>query len=55
MKQIKIKFIESWAQPLADLLIKRMQEASDEKEFNTLYTIGFYLDLWCVEKGVYLQ
>lgn len=55
MKNLKIKFIKSWAQPLADLLFIRMKEAKDEKEFNTLYTIGFYLDCWCVEKNVYLQ
>lgn len=55
MKKLKIKLIETLAQPIANMIIGRMQEATDEKEFETLYNIGLYLDLWCVEKGVYLQ
>ena len=49
------KIIKTFAQPLADLIVKRMKESKDEKEFNTFYTIGFYLDSWCIKKGVYLH
>lgn len=55
MKKIKVKIIKSWAQPLANLLIDRLKETKDENEFNTLLSFGLYLDLWCVQKGVYLQ
>ena len=55
IKELKINFIKSWAQPFADFLITRMKETTDENHFNSLYTIGLYLDFYSVTNAVYLN
>ena len=55
LKEIRVKFIMSWAQPLADFIILRMKETDEENEFNTLFTFGLYLDFYCTKKDIYLN
>lgn len=55
IKELRAKFTRSWAQPMADLLIERLQTSTDEQEFETWFTIALHLDLYCVNKGIYLN
>lgn len=55
IKQIRAKFITSWAQPMADFLIKRLETSLDNQEFETWFTMALHLDLYCTNKGVYLN
>ena len=41
---------------MADFLIKRLEMSlNNEEEFETWFTMLLYLDLYCTEKGVYLN
>ena len=56
IKEIKSKFIIALAQPMADFLIKRLEMSlNNEEEFETWFTMLLYLDIYCTEKGVYLN
>lgn len=55
IKELRVKFIMSWAQPMADFLIERLETSVDEKEFETWFSMALYLDLYCTQKGVYLN
>jgi hypothetical protein len=55
IKELRAKFIMSWAQPVADLLIERLETSVDNQEFETWFTIALYLELYCTNKGVYLN
>ena len=55
LKQLRVKFITSWAQPMADFLTERLETSVDNQEFETWFTIALHLDLYCTNKGVYLN
>ena len=55
LKELRAKFIMSWAQPMADFLIQRLEMSIDNEEFETWFTIALHLDLYCTQKGVYLN
>lgn len=55
LKELRAKFITSWAQSMADFLIERLETSQDNQEFETWFTIALYLDLYCTNKGVYLN
>lgn len=55
LKELRAKLITSWAQPMADFLIERLENSANNEEFETWFTISLYLDLYCTNKGVYLN
>lgn len=55
LKELRAKFIMSWAQPMADFLIERLEMSTDNQEFETWFNIALYLELYCTNKGVYLN
>jgi hypothetical protein len=55
LKELRSRFIMSWAQPMADFLIQRLETSQDNQEFETWFNIALYLDLYCTKKGVYLN
>lgn len=55
LKELRARFIMSWAQPMADFLIQRLEMSIDNQEFETWFTIALHLDLYCTQKGVYLN
>lgn len=55
LKQLRAKFIMSWAQPMAEFLTERLETSVDNQEFENWLTIALYLDLYCTNKGVYLN
>jgi hypothetical protein len=55
LKELRVSLIKTWAQPLADFIIKKMKETQNENEFKSLYTMGLYLDFYCEKKGLYLD
>jgi len=55
LKELRAKFITSWAQPMADFLIERLKTSVNNEEFETWFNIALYLDLYCTQKGVYLN
>ena len=55
LKELRAKFTMSWAQPMADFLIQRLEMSIDNQEFETWFTIALHLDLYCTQKGVYLN
>ena len=56
LKELRAKFIMSWAQPMADFLTKRLEMSIDNKEeFETWFIMALHLDLYCTKKGVYLN
>jgi hypothetical protein len=55
LKELRAKFTMSWAQPMADFLIERLETSETKEEFETWFTISLYLDLYCTNKGLYLN
>ena len=55
LKELRARFIMSWAQPMADFLIQRLETSLDNEEFETWFTIALHLELYCTQKGVYLN
>lgn len=55
LKELRAKFVMGWAQPMADFLIQRLEMSIDNEEFETWFTIALHLDLYCTQKGVYLN
>jgi hypothetical protein len=55
IKDIRVSIIKFWTQPFADFLIERLETSVDEKEFETWFTMSLHLDLYCTQKGVYLN
>lgn len=49
------KLIKKFAQSYADFIIERLKSAQSDKEFETWYIQGLYLDLWCENKGIELE
>ena len=54
-KEIINRFTIIWCQPIADYLIERLENSLEEKEFETWFKLSLYLDLYCINKGVYLN
>lgn len=42
-------------QPLADSLIKRLEQAENKEEFDQIYNLAFYIDYYLTEWGIYLD
>jgi hypothetical protein len=55
LKELRAKFIMSWAQPSANFLIEKLKTSEDNQEFETWFIMALHLDLYCVNKGVYLD
>ena len=55
LKELRAKLTMSWAQPVADFLIEKLKTSEDNQEFETWFTIALHLDLYCSNKGVYLN
>ena len=55
IKELRARFTMSWAQPMADFLIERLEKSIDNEEFETWFTMALHLDLYCTQKGVYLN
>ena len=55
LKELRARFITRWAQPMANFLIERLETSIDNQEFETWFTIALHLDLYCTNKGVYLN
>lgn len=55
LKELRARFIMSWAQPMADFLIERLKTSVNNEEFETWFTMALHLDLYCTQKGVYLN
>jgi hypothetical protein len=49
------RIIEKLSQRFADLLISRMEQSNSSEEFETWFTMALYLDLYCTNKGIYLN
>ena len=55
LKELRAKFTMSWAQPMANFLIERLETSTDNEEFETWFTVALHLDLYCTNKGIYLN
>jgi hypothetical protein len=55
IKQLRYKFTISWAQPMANFLIQRLEMSLGSEEFETWLNMAIYLDSYCTNKGVYLN
>ena len=55
LKELRAKFTMSWAQPMANFLIERLETSVDNQEFETWFIIALHLDLYCTNKGIYLN
>lgn len=55
LKQLRLNLISIWAQPMADFLTERLEMSKDNQEFETWFTMALYLDLYCTNKGLYLN
>ena len=55
IKEIRDKFTMSLAQQMADFITEKLKTSVDNQEFETWFTIALYLDLYCTNKGVYLN
>jgi hypothetical protein len=55
IKELRSKFTMSWAQPMANFLIQRLEMSLDSEEFEKWLSMAIYLDLYCTNKGVYLN
>lgn len=55
IKELRSKFTMSWAQPVANFLIQRLEISLDSEEFEKWLNMAIYLDLYCTNKGVYLN
>ncbi len=49
------KIIKRIAQSYADFIIERLKNAQSDKDFETWYIQGLYLDFWCESKGIDLE
>ena len=49
------RIIEKVSQRFSDFLISRMEQSIVEEEFETWFIIALYLDLYCTNKGIYLN
>jgi hypothetical protein len=49
------RIIEKVSQRFADFLISRMEQSIVKEEFETWFTMALYLDLYCTNKGIYLN
>ena len=55
IKELRSKFTMSWAQPMANFLIQRLEMSLESEDFETWLNMAIYLDLYCTNKGVYLN
>jgi len=51
MKEI----IKKVTQRYADFLISRLELSNSDEEFETWFTMSLYLDLYCTNRGIYLN
>ena len=49
------RIIEKVTQRYADFLISRLELSNSDEEFETWFTMALYLDLYCTNKGIYLN
>jgi hypothetical protein len=54
-KEIKTKFITSISQRYADFIIRNLNDSLGSDEFEIWFSQGLYLDLWCEQRGIYLN
>ncbi len=49
------RIIEKETQRYADFLISRLELSNSKEEFETWLTMALHLDLYCTNKGIYLN
>lgn len=53
--EIKKNIITSISQRYADFIIRKLNDSLESGEFEIWFTQGLYLDLWCEQRGIYLN
>ncbi len=49
------RIIKKVTQRYADFLISRLELSNSNEEFETWFTIALHLDLYCTNRGIYLN
>lgn len=55
LKEFKNRVIKKIAQKYADFLIDRLEQSTDQQEFEMWFTQALYLDLYCEQREIYLD
>jgi hypothetical protein len=49
------RIITKFSQIYADFIIRNLNDSLGSDEFEIWFTQGLYLDLWCEQRGIYLN
>jgi len=55
LKEFRNRVIKKIAQKYADFLIDRLEQSTDQQEFEMWFTQALYLDLYCEQREIYLD
>lgn len=55
IKQLKNEFTRKWAQAFANIIIVMLQKAKTDEEFLFWMERGHMLDIYCVNRDIYLD
>ena len=55
LKEFRNRVIKKIAQKYANFLIDRLEQSTDQQEFEMWFTQALYLDLYCEQREIYLD